>query len=219
MNYARKISVLGIALLAALATTIIAGSWVVAAAVPPDSGATKIALTTIEVNQGKNTNISISARLTQGNQPLGNEPVEFDIAANFFGDRQVNLGAILTDATGSATLIYQPRWDGTQVITAHFKGDGPHPQVDVTKTITFSGSVPQYAPEPVGLTPVRQWITPVIGLCVVIFWALLLFVGLRTLLWIYCSRSRKLLRPQYIRLKGGNLGETLFQDKDSENKV
>ena len=221
MRYIRKITLMGAALVAASAIIIIGGIWVApaAAAVNDATITTKIALMTKEISQGENTNIAVSAQLSDGSHPLGNEPVEFDIAANFFGDRQVNLGTAPTDATGTATLVYQPSWDGAQVITAHFKGDGPHAQADITKTINFSGPVPQYAPEPVGLAPVRQWVTPVVGIGIVIFWTILLFVGLRTLLGIYRSRNKRLSSPRYIPLQGDQVSETFYQHKDFGNKV
>ena len=220
MRYIRKITLIGAALLSALTIITISGSWMVpaAAAATDTTSTTKIALMTKEINQGENTNISVSAQLSDGSHPLGNEPVEFDIAANFFGDRQVNLGIVQTDATGTATLAYQPSWDGAQVITAHFKGDGPHSQADITKTINFSGPIPQYAPEPVGLVPVRQWVTPAIGLGIAIFWAILLFVGLRTLLGIYRSRNRWERSQQYNGLKRLNFSEKIYQSRDSGNK-
>lgn len=197
MSCQRKISVIGMALLLGLVISVFLGSWVVSAAVPENSGTTRISLTTREINQGDNIGISVSARLTDANQPLGNELVEFDLAANFFGDRQVNLGTVVTDATGSASIIYEPKWEGTHVITARFKGDDKHAKTEVTQAITFSGPVNQYQPESVGLTAVRQWTTPLIILGIVIFWIFLLFVIIRTLRGISLARRQLRINSQY----------------------
>jgi hypothetical protein len=128
--------------------------------------------------------VSTIVRDSQG-QPLVNVPVEFDVAVNFFGQQQVKIGTAQTDGRGMATITYQPTWDGTYDITAHFMGDANHPPVQGTRTITYSGPVPQYHPETVGLLPIRQWITPVVFAGVGLFWLILIFIGVRTLRGIF----------------------------------
>jgi hypothetical protein len=190
MSRVQRAVMLASTLILTFSIVIVMGGWNVLAAVPADSsGTTKISLTIRELNQSDPQRISISARLTDTERPIGNLDVEFDVAANFFGEQQVNIGRAKTDATGTATIIYQPSWEGTQVITAHYTGNEKYPQVQVTKTITVSGPVAQYSSEPVGLLAVRQWITPLVGAGVIIFWALLIFVAVRTLRGI--SRSGK----------------------------
>jgi len=186
MNYVRNISLIGVALLLALAVTVLLGSWALAA-VPSSSGTTRIILMTKQVSQGDSQGISVSAQLTDAGKPLINEPVEFDVAANFFNQQQVNIGTVQTDITGTASIVYQPTWDGTYDFTAHFRGDGTYPHIQITQTTTYSGPVSQYIPESVGLKPVRQWITPVIYTCIGLFWLLLITIGIRTLRGI--SRS------------------------------
>jgi hypothetical protein len=184
MNCVRKVSPVGAALIIALTMTIFLGSWAFAA-VPSSSGTTRIVLMTRQVSRGDNQNISVSAQLTDDGKPLGNQPVEFDVAANFFGEQQVNIGIVNTDATGTATIIYQPTWDGTYDFTAHFRGDGTYPHIQITRTFTYSGPIAQYDPEAAGLNPVRRWITPVIFTGVGFFWLLLIVIGIRTLMGIY----------------------------------
>jgi hypothetical protein len=183
VNNFRRLSLIGIALIAALTATVLLGSWGFAA-IPSSSGTTRIALTTGQVSQGNNDSISVTAQLTDNGKPLGNEPVEFDVAANFFGDQQVNIGTVQTDATGTATVVYQPTWDGSYDFTAHFRGDATYPHIQITRTFTYSGPVPQYQPESAGLTTLRQWVTPVIYAGVGLFWLLLIIIGVRTLMGI-----------------------------------
>jgi hypothetical protein len=192
MNHVRKVSLIGVALLLALVVTVVLGSWALAAVppVPSSSGTTRIVLTTKQVTQSNTEGISVSAQLTDAGKSLVNEPVEFDVAANFFGVDQVNIGTAQTDITGTATVIYQPTQDGTYDFTAHFRGDGTYPHIQITKTVTYSGPVYQYTPESVGLKPVREWITPVIYGGVGLFWALLIIIGIRTLRGISGSRNQ-----------------------------
>jgi hypothetical protein len=212
MNYVRKVSLTGVALFMALAGIIILGGWVLAA-VPPNLGTTRIALMTKQVSQGNNQSISVSAQLTDADKPLGNEPVEFSVAANFFGDKQVNLGIFQTDATGTAIIIYQPTWDGAYDFTATFKGDRTYSPVKITKTITYSGPVPQYQNESVGLTSVRQWITPSVFIGVGIVWLLLLFIGIRTLRGIYRAGRRTKVESRSYK----PFGQVVYQKRSSEN--
>jgi hypothetical protein len=215
MSYLRKIPVIGIAFLLALVISVFLGSWVISAAVPENSGTTRIALSTRELNQGNSASMSVSARLTDANQPLGNEPVEFDLAANFFGDRAVNLGTVVTDATGTASIIYEPRWEGTHVITARFKGDGKYATTEVTQAITFSGPVYQYQPESAGLTAVREWTTPLVISGLVIFWIFLLFVVIRTLRGI--SLVRRQLKTNAQHESYNRFDAVVYQKRSSRN--
>lgn len=188
MKYARRLSLPAIALLLASLLAIPTGGMVLAA-VSSSSGTTRIDMAVSQVTQ-PNNRITVSSQLTDAGKPLGNEPVEFEMAADFFGTRQVSLGTVNTDATGTATIVYQPTWDGTYDFTANFNGDGNHPAVQITKTITYSGPVPQYSPAPVAFKPVRVWITPMIYAGVGLFWLFVIFVGIRTLRGIYRSRVR-----------------------------
>jgi hypothetical protein len=199
MKYVRKVSLIGVALLLALAVTVLLGSWALAAvpSVPSISGTTRIVLTTKQVSQSNTEGIFVSAQLTDAGKPLVNEPVEFDVAANFFGEQQVILGTAQTDITGTATIIYQPTQDGTYDFTAHFRGDGTYPHIQITKTVTYSGPVSQYTPESAGLKPVREWITPVIYAGVGLFWVLLIIIGIRTLRGISDSRNQVPAKAKY----------------------
>ena len=144
--------------------------------------------------------LSLSARLRNGDRPLGNQHVDFFVGTDFFdqsvtaltqlepGEQQVYLGSGVTDATGTATISYQPRWSGTHAITAVFPGKGEYSATEAKLTLDVSGA-PAYAPEPPGLEPLRQWAPVVIGLGVLGVWAGLLFVGIRTVRGISHARS------------------------------
>lgn len=212
MSYIRRLALTGIAVLLALVSTLLLGNWAFAAA-PSISGTTRIILMTSQINQGDNSGVAVSAQLTDNGKPLGNEPVEFDLTANFFGDQQVNLGTMQTDATGTATFTFQPTTDGDYNITAHFRGDSTHPQVEVTRTITYSGPVSPYQPEAVGLTAVRQWITPIVYTGVGIFWLLLLAIAFRTLRGIYSAGKRRRGESKSYE----QIADVVYQKTSSEN--
>ncbi len=187
MNHRRKVIVAVSAIFLALSMIMLWGG-LTALAVADTSGSTKITLLAQEVKKGQDTSILVSARLFDANKPVGAVPVEFDVAADFFGSQQVNLGTVMTDATGTASLAYEPRWQGVHIITAHFRGDSTYPHVEVTRQINFSGPIPAYKTETVGLETVRQWITPVVVAGIIFFWVLLIFVIIHVLRGI--SRER-----------------------------
>ena len=212
MKHARRLFKIGMTLFLALAVTVILANWVWAAE-PSTSGTTRIIMNITQFDQGDNQGIAVSAQLTDNGKPLGNDPVEFDLSANFFGVQQVNLATVQTDATGTATITYRPTAEGEYNFTARFRGDESHPQVEVTRTYTYSGPVSQYQPEAVGLTAIRQWITPVIFLGVGIFWLLLIVIAVRTLGGIRRAGLQGTTKSKSYR----KFGQVVYQKRSSGN--
>jgi hypothetical protein len=169
---------------------VLLGAGAVLAADPPGtSGVPDVMLTLQELPQEKSAGaITIRARLS-GDQPLGNQPVDFFVAADYFGEQEVYLGTVITDATGTAVLNYQPKWQGTHVVTARFQDDGDSSAVETTLTFQVSEPAGAYEAEPLGLMPVRNWTPVVVGFGVALVWALLLFVAFRTLRGISQARG------------------------------
>ncbi len=186
----RVLATLGAATLVALIVVALFG----AATASADEGAS-VAATTLSLQkprEGSGTDaISIPARLTdaEGN-PLGNQPVDFFVSADFFGERPAKLGTVVTDATGTATLVYEPTWAGAHEITASFDGDATHAAAEATSTIDVSGPFPQYVPESMRLEALQRWAPAGAILLAVTVWALLAFVAIRTMSGITRAGAR-----------------------------
>lgn len=181
-----------IILLTLLVGMVLFGGLVNAVVSPDTAESHKIVLTMIDGNTAK-TKI-VSARLTSGDHPMGNQPIDFYVAADFFGKQQVKLGTVMTDAAGTATIIYEPRWEGEHTFTARCHGDGDQSPVETSQVVQFSGQITPYTPPEVGLWPVRFWSPVVLVGIVITIWALLIIVTFRTVRGI--ARVRSLPRKE-----------------------
>lgn len=147
------------------------------AAAPDAAGKTQVNLNLRVAKSDSDTGVTfIAARLNSGDRPLGNQPVDFFVATDFFGQRQMRLGTGTTDATGTATIKYQPKWEGTHIITARFPGSTEYAPAEVKLSVEAPKPTALYTPEPVGLEEVSQWATVGAGVVVAVVWGLLLFI-------------------------------------------
>jgi hypothetical protein len=188
MNMRKRLLIPIVPLLVFSAVLPIAGT-VLAAEPPGTSEAPGVELTIQELQQKQSAEgITIRARLSS-EKPLGNQPVDFFVEADFFIEEEVYLDTVITDATGTAVLTYEPKWQGTHVVTARFPGDPDNPAVETTLTFEVADPVREYEAEQIGLAPVRNWTPVVVGLGVVAVWGLLLFTAFRTLKGISQGRN------------------------------
>ncbi len=156
---------------------------------PGGSGNTKTVLTLQSRPSAGKPDIILSVRLTDGQKPLGEQLVDFYVAADFFGKWEVNLGSTNTDATGNASISYQPHWQGTHVITARFSGNGQYAPVETQLTLNVADPAPQYAPAPSALSALGNGTLLAAGVAVLAVWATLLHVIFRTVGGIARVRS------------------------------
>lgn len=189
-NARRVLATLGAATLAALIVVAISGAATASADESTATAATTLTLQ--QPREGSGTDaVSIPARLTdaEGN-PLGNAPVDFSVSTDFFGERPAELGTVVTDATGTATLVYEPTWEGTHEITASYGGDATHAASETTSTVDVSGPFPRYAPESMRLEALQRWAPAGAILLATTVWALLAFVAVRTMSGIARAGAR-----------------------------
>lgn len=146
------------------------------AALPPDGGAVHNLELTAQDDGGTGTRV-LTARLTSGDEPLGNRPIEFYVTADFLGERPVKLSSVTSDENGYATFTYDPRWQGTHVITAR---SSQHPEAEATLTIEFTGTITPHESKPIGLETIRNVAPKMLPLIVLAVWGLLAFVIFRT---------------------------------------
>lgn len=186
----KSILIIGLVILTVLIISILMAG-VANAAAPPETQTTHRVSLLLRDSNKPDTKL-ITARLYDGDQPLGNMPVDFYVSADFFGSRPAKLDTVITNATGSASLIYEPRWNGVHTITVRCD---EYPSVQATQSFNFTATVPQYVPQPVGLEPVRRVAPLTVPIVVLAVWALLLFITLRTI--------RGISRLSQITSKGG----------------
>src|SRR3970282_245769 len=65
--------------------------------------------------------------LNDQDPPLGGATVTFYMLTTVFGERLMKAGDAFTDATGTASLIYEPTWVGDHTVVVRFPGHAQHP--------------------------------------------------------------------------------------------
>jgi hypothetical protein len=131
--------------------------------------------------------ILISARFTTvDGHPVDGREVRFFLDTGFLGRGRLSLGSNSTDAAGEAGVRYIPNWDGTHRLTAIISPSDGKPGADSTITFEVSGARGPYHPEPPALQPLGRWTLVVAGLMVVVVWATMAVLLLRTVggIWV-----------------------------------
>ncbi len=117
-----------------------------AAGAPP---ALSTALTMSSVSPVSNgAGATLAATLQDGaGQPLNGAQVTFYIEQGFMGTNgRVSIGSVQTDASGAATIQYQPHADGDQIAVARFDGMGGYAASESLNVLHVEGSSPAYVP-------------------------------------------------------------------------
>lgn len=126
--------------------------------------------------------LTSSVRASDGGA-LSQIAVTFAAATEFFGERWVPIGMAVTDTSGTASLVYSPTWNGSQVLVARTSGNGGV-QVSKPVSIEVNGALPGIAREREDLPIVRAWALPVGVGVVVAVWAVLAFLFLSAVIGI-----------------------------------
>jgi len=99
--------------------------------------------------------VQLTAKLTDtAGAPLAKAQVKFLLASNVFGPRQVPLGTVATDATGTAKLLvgtdtkrFRPTASGPQEFIASYSADGAEP-VEFSTNVNVTVARSAYTPAP-----------------------------------------------------------------------
>ncbi len=127
----------------------------------------------------------IAALLTgEGGQPLDGQRIDFFVDVDFPGAERLYVGTKTTDATGKATIRYRPSWDGTHVVTARSQGGRAHPSATAEMSFEVSGAATTYVEAQRSLGPLRDRLPLATGALVLVVWATLAFITVRTVLGI-----------------------------------
>jgi hypothetical protein len=118
----------------------------VAAGAPPALSTALVMSSVSPASDGAST--SLAATLKDGaGQPLTGAQVTFYIEQAFMSaNSRVTIGSAQTDASGVATIRYQPHADGDQAAVARFEGMGTYGASESTSVLHVEGSLPAYVP-------------------------------------------------------------------------
>src|SRR3990172_6318861 len=161
--------------------------------------------------------VILAARLhdAQG-EAMAGRPVTFYVLTTVFGERLMNVGQVLTDATGIAATSYTPSWEGEHTVVVRLPGAGAEP-VQTSFKFEALGPVPLHENARFGLEPIRAWLPAVVGGAVLATWAILGLVMLRAFTGIPAAAgvsaapsipSHDFLRPA--RMRPAPLGSGLL---------
>jgi molybdopterin-containing oxidoreductase family membrane subunit len=139
--------------------------------------------------------VALTAKLTDAaGKPLAKAEVKFLLASNVFGPRQVLLGTVATDASGTAKLVigtdssrFRPTTSGPQEFVASYTGDGAEP-VEFATNVNVSVARSAYTPAPPkALAGAGNVLIKVLFIIVASIWILLIS---------QIIRIRRVCRPQ-----------------------
>jgi Ni/Fe-hydrogenase subunit HybB-like protein len=139
--------------------------------------------------------VHLTAKVTDATgAPVASAKVEFLLANNVFGPRQVPLGEVATDATGTAKMVigtdtkrFRPTATGPQEFVASYTADGQEP-IDFSTNVNVTAARSAYTPAPP---------KPLAGAGGVLIKALFLIVGSVWILLItQVVRVLRVTRPQ-----------------------
>lgn len=139
--------------------------------------------------------VILSARLMNGNAPVGGVTVTFYVVTNVFGERLMKVGETLTDATGTASVVYEPTWEGDHTAVSRFGGNGDYAATQATFHFDATNAVSGFEGASFGLEPVRQWLPVAVGLAVLLVWASLGFALLSTAMSIRAAGAGAAIKP------------------------
>jgi sugar lactone lactonase YvrE len=128
---------------------------------------------------------TLSARLLTGDgTPERGAQVLFYELSTVFGEQLMMLGSAVTDATGTASLPYEPASRGQHTVVVRYAGNGV--RTPAQTILRFDSMAPPHVHENAsfGLATPRKWAPLGAGLAVLGVWAVLGLVLMRTVLGI-----------------------------------
>jgi hypothetical protein len=125
--------------------------------------------------------VTLTARLrSSAGEAVSGTPVTFYVLSTVFGERLMKVGDVLTDTTGTASLVYKPTWVGDQTVVVRYGGSSEFAPQQVSFQFSASGPLPEHENARFGLEPIRRWAPIAIGAVVLAVWGTLGLVLLRT---------------------------------------
>ena len=140
--------------------------------------------------------VMLSARLLDDrDRPVNGAGVTFYVMTTVFGERLMKVGDAFTDATGAASLLYEPTWVGDHTVVVRFAGDAQLASTQATFQFAASGPVPVHENARFGLEEVRRWLPFGVGAAVLAVWATLGLVMVTTIQGLRVAAAEPLAHP------------------------
>jgi sugar lactone lactonase YvrE len=126
-------------------------------------------------------NVTLSARLRDGEgRALSGQALGFFVLTDVFSERLMKVDDVLTDPTGTASLLYQPTWEGEHTVVVRYPGSDDYAPAQTAYSLDVVGPVPVHHNASFGLDSVRPWVPLGVGTIVLTVWATLGLVMART---------------------------------------
>jgi hypothetical protein len=157
--------------------------------------------------------LTLAARLSgRTGEPVSGVPVTFYVLTTVFGERLMRVGDVLTDSTGSASLVYEPTWVGDHTVVVRFNGNDDLLPAQTSFRANAIGPAHVHENAAFGLEPVRRWLPFAIGIVVLAVWATLGFVMFRTLVGMRgeAAIAEPVRTPGWEPLVSWQLGRTVL---------
>ncbi len=168
---------------------VLSGLWTARPALADDpSGLTLVPLPPTNTAPGQES-VILAAQVMSNTGPVGGLPVTFYVVTTVFGERLMKVGEALSDATGRASVIYRPTWEGDHTVVARFGGSLDYAETQTSFHFEATDPVSPYEPARFGLEPVRQWLPLAVGAAVIAVWASLGFALVSTVLGIRAANA------------------------------
>lgn len=186
-----------LSVLMALGAALITGGGVALASGPQQGMEPTLVAASATAEEGGLVAVSVQFADADGQAYSGQE-VSFFLQTDFLGQDQVLLAKGATDETGTARHSYAPTWDGTQRVVARLAETGGNQAMETTVIFDVSGLGNPYVPEPPALGRLRSWTPVIVGATVVMVWAVLAVVSIRTVRGIRAgARTPEAVRGPY----------------------
>ena len=159
--------------------------------------------------------VSMQFANAQGQAASGQE-VSFFLETDFLGQSLVSLGSAATNASGKAQVRYLPTWNGTQRVLARLAGGQEYSASETTIEFDVAGTTSAYHAEPPALGMVRKWLPLVIGAVVLLVWATMALVVVRTTYGIMAAGQRRSLTALRYPVRAGVVASTPLRRQPRE---
>jgi len=152
------------------------------------SGVTLEALPVPAVAPGQHS-VILGGRLMDGGEPVAGVPVTFYVLTTVFGERLMKVGDALSDATGTASMLYRPTWEGDHTAVLRFAGTSTLDSTETTFHFDAQDVESPYEPAQFGLEPVRAWLPVAVGLLALVVVFVLGFAMVTTVVGIRAASA------------------------------
>jgi sugar lactone lactonase YvrE len=148
--------------------------------------------------------LTLTARLQDSaGAAVNGAPVTFYVLTDVFGERLMNVGEIATDATGTASLVYKPTWEGDHTVVVRYAGSAANAPAQVAFQFNAVGPMAEHEDALFGLEPIRRWAPLAIGAVVLAVWGTLGLVMLRAVRGIPAAAAPAGMAPMVAPLPQG----------------